>query len=845
MATVYVAQDLKHERTVALKVLKPELAAVLGAERFVQEIKTTASLQHPNILPLFDSGEATGFLYYVMPYIEGETLRDRLDRERQLPVDEAVQLTTQVAEALDYAHRRGVIHRDIKPENVLVQEGRPMVADFGIALAVSAAAGGRMTETGLSLGTPHYMSPEQATAERDLTSRSDIYSLGVVLYEMLTGDPPHTGSTVQQIVMKIVSEEAESVTTVRKSVPPHVAAALAKALEKLPADRFGSAAELARALGDTSFRHGAGAGAAAAAPTRTRALATAGWVAAMALGGTLVVTSLTPDAPLPVRRLSLAVPDGSGPSALALTPDGSALILAGSQDTAAAPSLYVQRLDDLVRTAVPESEDPIDMGASPDGLNVVFGTPTGLYLAPLAGGASRTLADDVTWPCCIRWGENGYIYYSDDGTIRRVRAAGGNPEPVLQGDGLGFYHYQPVGDGDRAIVVAAFDGPARIEWVDIATGRRRIITEGDRPRLTAGGYLVYDRDNAIYAARLDLSSMEVLDGPVRMVERIAASVDARFTLSESGDLAYWVSQVDPAPALEVVWVDREGGATVVDPDWTDAFESVEISPSGSHAAVTVGSMDPTEVWLKELGGGPARRLTSYQGMNRRPVWAPDGRSLTFISNRSGSRAVYSVPVDGIAAPELLLEHPGKDVDEVSWSADADWLIYRTGTAENDRDIFARRLRPDTVTIVVSAQADIDERAPVLSPDGRWLAYVSNQTGRDEVWIRPFPDVARGSRMISVEGGTEPVWSGSGDELFFRSSTGLWSVEVRDATNFSSGAPRQLFTTDGYVGSSLHRAYAYDGRSDRFLMIRTARRDVPAQLILIQNFMEDVKARLGN
>ena len=200
MATVYLAHDLRHDRKVALKVLKPELAAVLGAQRFVVEIKTTAQLQHPHILPLFDSGTAGGFLYYVMPFVQGETLRSKLDRETQLGIDESVRITTAVADALDYAHRHGVIHRDIKPENILLHDGRPVVADFGIALAVSAAAGGRMTETGLSLGTPHYMSPEQATAEKELTARSDIYSLGCVLYEMLTGarrtwGPPRSRSS--------------------------------------------------------------------------------------------------------------------------------------------------------------------------------------------------------------------------------------------------------------------------------------------------------------------------------------------------------------------------------------------------------------------------------------------------------------------------------------------------------------------------------------------------------------------------------------------------------------------------------------------------------------------------
>jgi len=254
MATVFLAEDLKHDRQVAIKVLRPELAAVLGADRFVQEIKTTAALQHPHILPLFDSGTADSFLYYVMPYVEGETLRGKLNRETQLGVEDAVRITVAVADALDYAHRHGVIHRDIKPENILLHDGRPMVADFGIALAVSAAAGGRMTETGLSLGTPHYMSPEQATAAKEITARSDVYSLASVLYEMLTGEPPHTGASAQAIIMKIIADEVRPVTALRKAVPGHVAAAVGQALEKLPADRFESARAFADALENPAWR---------------------------------------------------------------------------------------------------------------------------------------------------------------------------------------------------------------------------------------------------------------------------------------------------------------------------------------------------------------------------------------------------------------------------------------------------------------------------------------------------------------------------------------------------------------------------------------------------------------
>jgi serine/threonine-protein kinase len=249
MATVYLAHDVKHDRKVAVKALRPELAAVLGPERFLNEIKVTANLQHPHILPLHDSGEADNFLYYVMPYVEGESLREKLNREKQLSIEESIEITKSVASALDYAHRQNVIHRDIKPENILLYDGQPVVADFGIALAVTAAGGTRLTETGLSLGTPQYMSPEQATGDREIDGRSDIYSLACVLYEMLAGDPPHTGSTVQAIVAKVLTDRPRPVRELRDTVPVYVEATLDKALAKLPADRFDSAAQFAEALG--------------------------------------------------------------------------------------------------------------------------------------------------------------------------------------------------------------------------------------------------------------------------------------------------------------------------------------------------------------------------------------------------------------------------------------------------------------------------------------------------------------------------------------------------------------------------------------------------------------------
>ena len=361
MATVYLAEDLKHDRKVALKLLKPELAAVLGAERFVREIKTTASLQHPHILPLFDSGSADGFLFYVMPFIDGETLRAKLDRETQLGVDEAVRIAREVLDALHYAHEHGIVHRDVKPENILLHGGHAMVADFGIALAVSAASGGRMTETGLSLGTPHYMSPEQATADREITARSDVYSLGSVLYEMLTGNPPHVGANAQQIIMKIITTPAEPLTVHRTSVPPNVAAAVATSLERLPADRFESARAFGEALGNPAYTNAtfsaSGMNAVSDTANAWRFNRLAGAISALTAVaiGTTLWAALRP-APQVVSRNRIVlwdnqkIPVGTVGRSLAISPDGGTVAFVDG--LGASTQLYVKERDRFDATAL-------------------------------------------------------------------------------------------------------------------------------------------------------------------------------------------------------------------------------------------------------------------------------------------------------------------------------------------------------------------------------------------------------------------------------------------------------------------------------------------------------------
>jgi serine/threonine-protein kinase len=317
MATVYLADDVKHHRQVAVKVLRPELAAVVGAKRFLAEIETTANLQHPHILPLFDSGETDGVLFYVMPYVEGESLRQKLDQERQLAVPDAVAIATKVSSALNYAHRHGVIHRDIKPANILLHDGEPVVTDFGIALAVSRGSEDRLTETGLSLGTPHYMSPEQATGDHYVGPATDVYALGCVLYEMLAGEPPYRGSTPQAVLGKIITGGAEPVSGQRASVPPNVEAAITRALEKIPADRFATTRRFAEALRDPAFRHSTeGQAGSSAASARRRGLERSAWAAMLFVAVVLGAWGwLRPDHTHDVVRLPVALPIAGGPSA--------------------------------------------------------------------------------------------------------------------------------------------------------------------------------------------------------------------------------------------------------------------------------------------------------------------------------------------------------------------------------------------------------------------------------------------------------------------------------------------------------------------------------------------------
>jgi Tol biopolymer transport system component/tRNA A-37 threonylcarbamoyl transferase component Bud32 len=832
MATVYLAEDLRHKRKVALKVLKPELAAVLGAERFVQEITTTAALQHPHILPLFDSGTADGFLYYVMPYIQGETLRSKLNRETQLGIEEALRITSEVADALDYAHRHGVIHRDIKPENILLHDGRPMVADFGIALAVSAAAGGRMTETGLSLGTPHYMSPEQATAEKEITARSDIYSLGAVLYEMLSGNPPHTGASAQQIIMKIVTEEAADVTRVRKSVPPHVAAALAKALEKLPADRFARASDFAAALSNTTYAAAAHSGSrtvevrggatVTSRPRRAVALAAAGGVACAALGllgGWLLWRPRPPAFQPTVTRHTMVLPD-SAP----LT-DASGASMAIARDGSA--SAYASRTGVMLRYADRIGFVPVGGGRrgtlpffSPDGQWLGYLNGSSLVKAPLAGGTPIRICD-LCNGFAYDWGTDDTVRYymapPNDVNARvlmAVSARGGRPYEIARPDsGSGEFFRSPILlPGRRTVLFSLFTGRAsRLAALDLRSGA---ITRFDQPGFTpqwveAGFVVLGNPDGTLIALPFDADRVRPTGAPITIARDVwqPDAYNARAAVSASGSIVY--AQYGGNAPRQLTLVSRSGQAAPLGIA-PRAFANPRFSPDGRRVAVDIA--DPVgfgrDVWVLDITQRTWSRLTT-DGISNRPVWTPDGRRLVYSSNDD----LWWIAADGSGRPDSLLVAAGNRFAGTVTPDGRAVVFQEAASSYEGIRLLTFDSAPAARTIMPAA---FGESAPELSPDGRWLAYQSDETGQMQVYVRPFLEA--GARVpVSLSGGTEPAWAHNGRELFYRSGDSVFVASVAASPTFTVTARRFLFA-GSFLRGGTFREYDVTPDGNQLLMI---------------------------
>jgi len=870
MATVYLAADLKHDRKVALKVLKPELAAVLGAERFVVEIKTTASLQHPHILPLFDSGTADGFLFYVMPFIQGETLRDQLNRETQLGVDQAVKLAIEVADALDYAHRQGVVHRDIKPENILLHDGRPMVADFGIALAVSAAAGGRMTETGLSLGTPHYMSPEQATADKDITGRSDIYSLASVLYEALTGEPPHTGGSAQQIIMKIIAEPVQPVTQLRKSVPPNVTAAVTKALEKLPADRFATAKAFAEALANPAFRSDLATAVVAPGATGIRVLgravswrAVAGGLAALIVavlvwalsrGGDTVGESHVVRAELDILSRS---DSGVYVGGLDISLDGSMIVYGARPAGEDSPSsLWLRRLNDRTARLIPGTEGAGEPAFSPDGQSLAFVfKDNSIRRMPVSGGVAETIwnAGDDAELSDLRWASDGHLYFVNFQDLTRVPERGGSPTVVASK----YFLLSPelLPDGRHLLYTECCDETSEAQVLDLTTGKVRSLgVRALRVRYMPSGHLLLVTGDALRAVAFDVRTLEVHGEPIAVLDSATTNgTISRFALSRTGTAVYTVRPQRPRPLLQLTLVDLAGNERRLPLPGAWAFSGVRFSPDGRRIAFTI--WDSTSLFVHDLVLGSTTQR-EVGGVSE-PLWMVGGARVAYGSFSEGDSValVASVNADGTGAPDTLLKAgPGDPSpgDPMAFSPDGKQLLL--GSRRNGNgDLQVSRFQDGWGAPSQYLGADWDERDGAISPDGRWVAYASDEerspgSGRERVYVRSFPEP--GARFVVSGGaGSNPRWAPDGRTIYYwRDDHLVVAASVRTTPDFAVTGRRDLFTKSGATGSyDLHP----DGK--QFIMAiyppppvegAGTPRYEPPRLVVVVNWLEEFKRKIG-
>ena len=808
MATVYLAEDLKHHRKVALKMLHAELSAVLGPERFLKEIELTASLQHPHILPLFDSGSADGLLYYVMPYVEGESLRARLDRETQLPVPEAVRIATEVASALDYAHRRGVIHRDVKPENILLHDGSALVADFGIALAVEQARGRRMTQTGISLGTPQYMSPEQAMGERAITARSDISSLGVVTYEMLTGAPPFVGPNAQAITSQVLTEDPVPPAQRRRNVPANVDAAVRTALEKLPADRFGTGSEFAAALASptTSMLPSA---ASVARRTDRRLLVVAamavvaivaavwGWTRAAAVShlARAAATSRRP------WLASLAFPDSADPiGPFAISPDGSRLVYVarGRQGT----QLWVRDADALDPRPLAGTDSARYPAVSPNGSRIAFIVGHSLRLVSPGGGPVTTVTDSLLTLSPIEWADNDHVLLTSRRGITTVPVRGGAWQRLTTIDTVArevFHTSSSALPGSRAILFTViprnYGDNARFQIAvsDPTTGAHTALTPGFWARYVEPGYLLVVRpDSALVAMPFDVRTRRVTGAAVTLASSVTVN-EGGFPLiavARTGQLVFEAGSATAA-RVSLARVSLSGQSALVDSTWAGEIEEIAASPDGLRAAITM-NFGTWDIQVRDLRTGGASRITIPGATAGYPAFTTDGARLYFAANNSSQGTIYEAIVGNVASPRAIVRDTVMNLGEPVPSPNGRVLYYvkfRGGRS----DIYAHALdRPSVADWpVITTQAR--QRSPTPSPDGRWLAYVSDESGRAEVYVR-YADTARTERWtISTDGGRAPRWSRDGHELFYITGDSLISAEVSTAPDFFVRSRRALFS----------------------------------------------------
>ncbi len=861
MGEVYRARDMKLEREVAIKVLPAEFTQdPERLARFQPEAKLLASLNHPNIAAIHGLEESDGVQFLVLELVEGKTLAELVSK-RPLSVQKALDVCRQIAEGLEAAHEKGVIHRDLKPANVkLTPEGKIKILDFGLAKAFEAeppvtdisqspTLTEEMTRAGVILGTAAYMSPEQARG-KPVDKRSDVFAFGCVLYELLTGNRAFVGETVTDTLAKILEGEPKW-DALPGVLPSTIRFLISRCLQKDPGKRLqhidGARILIEEALTGETTASTIGLGG-AVQPAQQRWVLAVGLVVGAVVAGLAVWLLIQPSPPeqslnrFVIRPSPPVVLASVNPNEVAISPDGRQLVYMGVGE--GGRQLYLRSLDDFVDRPIPGTATPSgNVFFSPDSKSIGFFADLKLKKTSLAGGSPITLCDAPPGGRSGDWFEDTIVFtaiLASGKGLYRVSANGGEPEMLAtvnfnEGE-LGYILPDFLPDGKNLLFSIRSNTGHQTALLSLETGERKVVLENARQaRYLSTGHLVYEqsRTGNLMAVPFDLAALEVTGDSVQVVQgvRQALNTHVDYTLSDEGTLVY----VPEGGGLRIlVWVDREGREERLGAEPRGYFDP-RISPDGSRLAVTVSESGGGDVWIYDLEREIPTRLTFDPAQDHMPVWTPDGQRVVFDSTRDGApHNLFWKAADGTGPVQRLTTSPNTQGAR-SFSPDGKSLVHRETSTSPNLHVLSMEGEFSSQPLLDN---EFNENNAEISPSGRFIAYESNESGQNEIYVRPFPNVDDGKWQISRDGGTEPVWAPQGQELFYRSSQALIVVGIKTEPTFTYGSPEVLFTGN-YLTSALNRQYDVAPDGQRFLMIKQEQTGV-TQINIILNWFEELK-----
>jgi serine/threonine protein kinase/Tol biopolymer transport system component len=855
MGEVYRARDTRLERTVAVKILPAQFSSdPVRKQRFEREAKTISSLNHPHICVLYDVGHQDGMDYLVMECVEGETLARRLEKG-PLPLDQVLRYGAQIADGLDKAHRSGVVHRDLKPGNIMLTATGAKLLDFGLAkpaappvsAATLTAVQAPMTEEGTIVGTFQYMSPEQVEG-KEVDGRSDIFSLGAVLYEMVTGKRAFEGKSQLSVASAILEKEPAPISTVKPMTPPALDHAVRKCLAKLSDDRWQSASDLAGELkwiGESGSHPGLPVGVLAHRKGWDRvSKPLAAFLLLLLFGGGAAWWQASNKRPH-AMYFHTSVPFAAND--LVLSPDGRTLAMVAYSPQVNNYVLWTHEVGGHRTSSLEGTQGATFPFWSPDGKFIGFFADGKLKKLEVSGGQVQVLCDAPNGRGG-GWNRDGVILFTPEavGGLFRVASSGGSPVEMRKPDTSRFEqsHRWPVflPDGKHFLYLGANFG-GKTEYNAIFLGsldsqeRRLLVSTSANVAYAEAGYLLYLRDRTLVAQPFDPRRYVLSGEPHTLSDEVLYTPlvgRAVFSVS-SGEVL--VTQTGKGAALShLTWFDRSGSPTgmIGAPGW---YNNIYLSPD--RRKVAADQTDPdgrrTDIWVHETAGGAAARLTFDPGNDQTPVWSPDGEQIVFFSNQTGRSQLYLKNADGSGSEEGVADLAASSGNPWDWSRDAKYILFRKANELwylSGPERLAKPLLQGKWTV----------RNAQFSPDGRWMAYASNETGNWEIYVSPFPGV-NGKWQVSSGGGQEPRWRQDGKELFYVSAEGkMMAVTVTTGASFKAGSPVALFQTHRRQPVSSQDQFSYDvsEAGQRFLIITKVDEANAAPLSVLLNWASDIE-----